>query len=116
MQFKIMKKFKIYSDQLTEKQLFRCILKGSAFAQKRKIKKFYTHNGEPKNWEEELIEDIHESRKTEYKGYTFYVVGGGVGEKNDVVYIFYKNHVYSFDDYYSDCPILKEILRKRKKK
>jgi hypothetical protein len=111
-----MKKFKIYSDQLTEKQLFRCILKGSAFAQKCKIKKFYTHNGEPKNWEEELIKDIHESRKTEYKGHTFYVVWGGHGLHNDVVCIFYKNRVYSFDAYYSDCPILKEILRKRKKK
>lgn len=111
-----MKKFSITSGELIEKQLFRCILKGSAFARKCKIKKFYTFNGLPKNWAEELIEDIHESRKTTYKGHTFYVVGGGQGVKNDVVYIFYKQHVYSFDPYYADCPILKEILRKRKKK
>ena len=111
-----MKKFKIYPDQLTEKQLFRCILKGSTFAQKYKIKKFYTYDGLPKNWEEVFIKDIHESRKTEYKGHTFYVVGGGSGEKNDVVCIFYKHHGYSFDAYYSDCPILKEIFKKKKKK
>jgi len=112
-----MKKFKIWPEELTEKQLFRCILKGSAFAQKCKIKKFYTNSqGLPKDWGEELIKDIHESRKTKYNGHTFYVVGGGDGVKNDVVYIFYKDRVYSFDAYYSDCPILKEILRKRKKK
>jgi hypothetical protein len=110
-----MKKFEIYPDELTEKQLLKCIIKKSKFARKYKFKKFYTYNGLPKNWKSELLEDLNESRKTNYKGRKFYVVGGGNGSMNDVVHIFYKKRVYSFDPYYADCSILQKIIKRRKK-
>lgn len=100
------------SEELSEKQLLKCIYKKSAFAQKSDIRDFYTHNGQPADWEKTLIKDIRNADRINYKGRVFYTVQG----PQTICYVFYQNFVYYFDSYYADCPILDKIVKKQKKK
>ena len=113
-----MEKIAINLSNVKNSVLFDCILMKSEVARKYKYKKFYTNNQEePENWYEEFIKDIRSAVKHSYKGEDFYIFHGYVDEKFDnpdydsICYIFFRDRVYSFDNYYTDCPIFGSILK-----
>lgn len=103
-----MKRFSINSNNLKDRVLFDLIQNGSRYFQKIKPKKYYTCNGEPANWKWEYRKDKDDAEKIQYMGNKYKVLKTGDG---NVLCIFHKKHVYSPDSYYSDCPILAEILK-----
>lgn len=108
-----MKKFDIRPEDLTQKQLLKCIIKESAFTEKFTFDNYYLGKNEPDDYMPFLVEDIKEAIPVRYKERDFYIVkDGAVGNK--IRQIFRNNHVYCFDAFYADCPILKKILKKKK--
>lgn len=107
-----MSKFEINLDNLPAKVLFECILRGSTIAVKHSFKEYYTFNGEPKNWKEELLADVHCGERVEYFDKVFYVCRAWPNELclGNICHIFHNSHVYSFDNYYTDCEIFREII------
>jgi len=113
-----MEKFAINLENVKKNVLFDCILMGSEVARKYKYKKFYTNDQEePENWYEEFINDLRTAIKYIHQGQDFYVSHPISDEmyksidSNAISYIFFQNRVYSFDNYYTDCPIFAEILK-----
>lgn len=106
-----MEKFAVNFDHFKEEVLFECILQGSAVACQYSFKDFYTYNGEPKNWKDEFLSDVHDCRRVEYKENIFFIHGARTWESNYICYIFHGGKVYSFDPYYTDCPVFKQILK-----
>lgn len=102
-----MERFSINIDNLKLETLLECILQESKFATKNKIKDFYTCKGEPKNYMKEVVQDINESEIVYYKDESFNVLNGDTG----ICFIFHNGYVYSFDEYYQDCPIFANILK-----
>jgi hypothetical protein len=100
-----MKKFAISLNNLKDHVFYECILQGSKVAVKHKFKDFYGAE-ETKNWKEDFMSDIHDSRRIEYRGevlYTHYAA-------QMICYVFHGGYVYTFDSYFSDCEIFEEIL------
>ena len=113
-----MEKFALNLVTLKNQILFECILQGSAVAQEYKYKKYYTNtNGEPENWYEEFIIDMRSATKVKHNQEFFYVVWldkdfmENWADRGIIACIFYKDKVYSFDNYYTDCPIFQSILK-----
>jgi hypothetical protein len=103
-----MEKFQINLNNLKTQVLLECILqKSKVVVEYVDIKSFYTHNNEPIDWWHNYIHDIKTSEKQIYKNQTFYIVWGS---ENRVCFVFYNECVYSFDEYYCDCPIFERIL------
>jgi hypothetical protein len=111
-----MEKFAISASSLKDSILFECILRGSQFATGFKYKDFYTFDGQPKTWKEDMVEDIHGSHLNLFKGEKFYTcrIWCDNMDESVVTHIFHNSRVYAFDSYYSDCPILAEILKEYK--
>jgi hypothetical protein len=103
-----MEKFAVNLDHFKEEVLFECILQGSAVACKYSFKDFYTYNEEPKNWKDDFLSDVHNSHRVDYHGEIFFV---HYVESNIICYIFHGGKVYSFDTYYTDCPIFQQIIK-----
>ena len=113
-----MEKFAINLENVKRNVLFDCILMDSKVARKYKYKKFYTNDQEePENWYEEFIKDIRYSVQYKHKGEKFYAYhpflteGSNIPNFESICYVFYKDRVYSFDNYYTDCPIFELILK-----
>ena len=113
-----MERFAINLENVKSKVLFDCILMGSKVAKKYKYKKFYTNaEKEPDDWYDQFLEDISLAVKNTYKGESFYVSHPIIDEiyktvdYESVSYIFFRDRVYSFDNYYTDCPIFESILK-----
>lgn len=106
-----MEKFEINFNNLKLHVFFESILRKSEVAiEYENIKDFYTSNNKPEDWWIDYMDDIRSSAKCEYKDHIFYVVYGE-GEYSDcIAFIFYGGCVYSFDEYYTGCPIFSEIL------
>jgi|694.fasta_scaffold17838_14 hypothetical protein len=104
-----MEKFAVNFDRFKEEVLFECILHGSLVACQYSFEDFYTHNGEPKNWKDDFLSDVHACRRIEYGEEIFFV--NRDTEIDSIRYIFHGGKVYSFDSYYTDCPILQRILK-----
>ena len=109
----IMSKFQINLDNLPAKVLLECILRGSEVAVKNSFKGYYTFKGEPKNWKEELLADVNCSDRVEHNGEVFYVCRTWPDELclGNICHVFYGSHVYSFDNYFTDCEIFREIIK-----
>ena len=112
-----MKKFEINLANVKRNVLFDCILMDSKVARKYKYKKFYTNDQEePENWYEEFIKDVRSAVKHSHKGEDFYTSHAaiddmfGMPDYDSICYIFFRDRVYSFDNYYTDCPIFGSIL------
>ena len=103
-----MEKFSINNRNLSDNIFFESIIQKSAFAIKHSIKDYYTHNDEPKDYLKQVIKDIRRAQKVVYEQRAFYVVRG---ENKCVGWIFFDDHVYSFDEYYQDCPIFANLLK-----
>ena len=103
-----MEKFSIDNKNLSDNIFFESIIQKSAFAIKHSIKDYYTHNDEPKDYLKQVIKDIRRAQKAVYKERAFYIVRG---ENKCVAWIFFDDHVYSFDEYYQDCPIFASLLK-----
>lgn len=103
-----MEKFSTHPDDLDLAALLDCIIYKSTFAVKVKPMDYYTCNGIPNDWEKQFMGDVRKAVKTDYDGYVFYVVYFKDTER--VAHIFYQDNVYYFDPYFSDCPILQNIL------
>jgi hypothetical protein len=113
-----MEKFAINLENVKKNVLFDCILMGSEVARKYKYKQFYTNDQEePENWYEDFINDLRMAVKYIHKGEDFYVSYGisdfvyKTPDYDSICYIFFKDRVYSFDNYYADCPIFEQILK-----
>jgi len=102
-----MDKFAISLNNFKDHILYECILRGSAVAVKDKFKDYYTHNGEPENWKDDFLEDVNTAERVEYRGSVFYT-HMFLGE---IAFIFYDGHVYSFDRYFTDCEVFREIIK-----
>ncbi|MFW5705087.1 MAG: hypothetical protein ACOCXG_04575 [Nanoarchaeota archaeon] len=111
-----MNKFSIDTSDLKDEILLECIIQKSKVAVKDKPIKFYTletsGHAEPRDWEKEFIKHIREAEKRIYKNRCFYIVRGGGSSKDCVAFVFYNDYVYSFDNYFCDCPIFEEIIKK----
>ena len=113
-----MEKFAINLENVKRNVLFDCILMDSKVARKYKYKKFYTNDQEePENWYEEFIKDLRLAVNYLHKGENFYAshpIKDEMYKTRDyesICYIFHKDRVYSFDNYYTDCPIFEQILK-----
>jgi len=113
-----MEKFAINLENVKRNVLFDCILMDSKVARKYKYKQFYTNDQEePENWYEDFIKDIRYSIKYQHKGDDFYACHPSSSDSSNIpdfeaiCYVFYKDRVYSFDNYYADCPIFAQILK-----
>jgi hypothetical protein len=108
-----MQKFEINLDNLPAKVLFECILRGSTIAVKHSFKEYYTFKGEPQNWREELLADVHCSERVVYFDEVFYVCRAWPNELclGNICHVFHGSHVYSFDNYFTDCEIFREIIK-----
>ena len=102
-----MKKFAIELNNLKDKVFYECILQRSAVAVKHKFKDYYTHKGEPSDWKKDFLADVNTSFRVEYKDEIFYVEKGSLG----ICCVFHGGYVYSFDSYFTDCKIFKNILK-----
>jgi hypothetical protein len=106
-----MEKFAVNLDNFKEEVFFECILQKSAVAVKYSFKDFYTHDGEPRNWKQQFLTDVHDSKRVEYCGEVFFVHCSGPDAGNRICYIFYGGKVYSFDPYHTDCAIFESIVK-----
>lgn len=106
-----MKKFAVNLDNFKDEVFFQCILQKSAVAVKYAFKDFYTHEGEPRNWKQQFLADVHDSKRVEYGGEVFFVHSTLLSEGNIICYIFHGGKVYTFDPYYTDCPIFGNIIK-----
>ena len=102
-----MKKFAISLSNLKDAVLYECILRGSKVAVKSKFKDFYTCEGEPENWKDNFLEDVNASERVERKNEVFYTHR----YLDEICYVFYRGHVYSFDPYFTDCEVFREIIK-----
>lgn len=105
-----MERFSINPARLSPQTLMDCILEGSAFAVKTSVKKYYTHKGEPKNWMDEFVSDIQGADNIDYNGHK--LNGVKYSEGGAYSYFIYEGQLFYFDSYFSDCPILAEILKR----
>jgi len=105
-----MKKFGISLNNLKDHVFYECILQGSKVAVKHKFKDFYGGE-ETKNWKEDFMSDVYDSRRIEYHGEVFYT-HYATSQVNVICYVFHGGYVYSFDSYFSDCEIFEEILER----
>ncbi len=103
-----MEKFSINNKHLSDNIFFESIVQKSAFTTKHNIEDFYTFGGLPKDYMKQVIKDIRKAQKVVYKECAFYICRG---INNCVAYIFYDGSVYSFDEYYQDCPIFASLLK-----
>jgi hypothetical protein len=113
-----MEKFAINLENVKNKVLFDCILMGSEVARKYEYDVFYTnHQKQPDDWYDQFIEDLRSVVKHTYKGEFFYVSHpiideiSGIPDYESICYIFFRNRVYSFDNYYTYCPVFQSILK-----
>jgi hypothetical protein len=122
---KNMEKFAINLENVKKTVLFDCILEESAVARKYDYKDFYTNDQEePENWYEDFMKDIRLASEYEHKGEKFYVVYPEFEytamdtlechcnyNYESICYIFFREYVYSLDNYYTDCPIFSRVLK-----
>jgi hypothetical protein len=119
-----MEKFAINLEKVKKTVIFDCILEESAVARKYDYKDFYTNDQEERknfyeNWYGDFIDDLRLASEYEHKGEKFYVVhptnfayaSMDILDYESICYIFFREHVYSFDSYYTDCPIFSRILK-----
>jgi len=107
-----MEKFKIESKDMDLEDLLDCIINKSTFAVRAKPKDYYTFNNRPTDWEQQFIGDIRKSIRVDYRGRVFYVLFSG----ENVLNVYNQSSVYYFDSFYSDDPILNQILETRNKR
>jgi hypothetical protein len=106
-----MQKFELQQDKLKLDTLLDCIIQGSAFATKHRPENFYTYKGKPEDWSNIFAADIRRADKVRYKDRVFYGIISKDDSRGDYTYFFYQGNMYCFDPYFTDCPILAEILK-----
>ena len=120
-----MRKFAMNLDNLKDEVLFELILQKSKVATNYDYKTFYTNTeGMPEKWYEQFAIDYRTAVHHEYKGEHFFVSYSGYEEVDDytvsypvansfIAYIFYKDRVYNFDAYYTECEIFEQVIKGR---
>ena len=102
-------KFEIYEQDIPEKVLLKCILKGSAVMNLYSLYGYYTSaEGKPRKWVKNFYKDMVAGRLIKYKKTCFVCIMPGV--------YFWEGYIYSFDAYYADCPIFNKVYDKYQKK
>ena len=114
-----MKRFAMNLDNLKDEVLLELILQESKVATNYDYKTFYTNTeGMPENWYDQFATDYRTAVHREHKGETFLIVYSGYDVElydytasHPIAYIFYKDRVYSFDAYFTDCEIFQQVIK-----